>query len=61
MSIENETLKNIKRWVEIRKVKGITQKEMSKISGVSRSHIANFEGLRVNNMYLYNLYHDMFD
>ena len=33
-----------------------TQLEVSKMTGVSRSHIANFESGRVNNMYLYDFY-----
>lgn len=61
MSIEKQTQENIKKWVKTRKSKGITQKDVSKITGVSRPHIANFEALRVNNMYLYSFYHDMFD
>lgn len=61
MSIEKETLAQIKRWAKIRKDKKITQIEMSKITGVSRPNIANFENGRVNNMYLYNMYRSMFD
>ena len=38
----------------------MTQQEMSELSGVSRSNIANFEAGRVNNMYLYDLYLSMF-
>lgn len=40
--------------------KKMTQQEMSELSGVSRSNIANFEAGRVNNMYLYDLYLSMF-
>lgn len=61
MNIEKETRDNIKRWVRARKSKHITQLEVSKMTGMSRSHIANFERLRVNNMFLYNFYHNMFD
>ena len=61
MSIEKETKDNIKRWVKARRSKRITQNEIAKMTGVSRSHIANFERLRVNNMFLYNFYHNMFD
>ena len=61
MSIEKETKDNIKRWVKTRRYKKITQNEIAKMTGVSRSHIANFERLRVNNMFLYNFYHNMFD
>jgi DNA-binding XRE family transcriptional regulator len=61
MSIEKETLAQIKRWAKVRKEKKITQIEMSKITGVSRPNIANFENGRVNNMYLYNMYRSMFD
>lgn len=61
MSIEKETLAQIKRWAKVRKERKITQIEMSKITGVSRPNIANFENGRVNNMYLYNMYRSMFD
>lgn len=61
MSIENETKDNIKRWVKSRRSKKITQNEIAKMTGMSRSHVANFERLRVNNMFLYNFYHNMFD
>ena len=61
MSIQLETMNQISDWVKVRKAKGITQEEMSKMSGVSRSNIANFERLRVNNMYLFNFYKMMFD
>lgn len=33
-----------------------TQMEIAKMTGVSRSHIANFERGIVNNMYLYDFY-----
>ena len=36
--------------------KKYTQLEVSKMTGVSRSHIANFESGRVNNAYLYDFY-----
>lgn len=61
MSIEKDTLDQIRRWAKVRKDKKITQIEMSKITGVSRPNIANFENGRVNNMYLYNMYRSMFD
>lgn len=61
MILEKETKDNIKRWVKSRRSKKITQNEIAKMTGMSRSHIANFERLRVNNMFLYNFYHNMFD
>ena len=61
MSIEKETKDNIKRWVKSRRSKKITQNEIAKMTGMSRSHVANFERLRVNNMFLYDFYHNMFD
>lgn len=61
MNIEKQAQENIKKWVKVRKQQGITQKDVSEITGVSRPHIANFEALRVNNMYLYSVYQDMFD
>ena len=45
----------IKELVEERK-KTCTQLEVSLLTGVSRSNIANFEAGRVNNMYLYDFY-----
>ena len=61
MTIQNETRDHIKKWVEVRKNKKLTQEEIAKMTGVSRSHIANFENLRVNNMYLYSVYQNLFD
>ena len=61
MNIENLTNEQIKKWVEIRKARKITQQAMAEITGVSRPHIANFENLRVNNMYLFNYYRNLFD
>ena len=58
---KTEVHENIKRWVKVRRSKRITQKEISRMTGLSRSHIANFEALRINNMFLYNFYHNMFD
>lgn len=49
----------IKILVNERKKK-FSQLEISKMTGVSRSHIANFENLRVNNMYLYDFYLNQF-
>ena len=61
MSIQEITKDQIKKWVEVRKKKKLTQEDISKMTGVSRSNIANFERLRVNNMYLYSFYNNMFD
>lgn len=55
----NNLQDKIKKLAAARK-KLMTQKEMSEISGISRSNIANFEAGRVNNMYLYDLYISMF-
>lgn len=60
MNIEKETKEQIKKWVEVRRKRKLTQEDISKITGVSRPNIANFERLRVNNMYLYSFYHNMF-
>lgn len=54
-----EVKDKIKLLVEERKRK-CTQLEVSKMTGVSRSHIANFESGRVNNMYLYDFYINRF-
>lgn len=61
MDIKKETNAQIKKWVDIRKARKITQRSMAEITGVSRSHITNFENLRVNNMYLFNYYRNLFD
>lgn len=61
MNIEKETKEKIQKWVKVRKERKLTQEDMSKITGVSRPNIANFERLRVNNMYLFNFYLNMFD
>ena len=45
--------------VEKRK-QSFTQEQISKMTGVSRSHISNFENGRVNNMYLYDFYMNHF-
>lgn len=55
----NNLQDKIKKLASARK-KIMTQKEMSELSGISRSNIANFEAGRVNNMYLYDLYISMF-
>ena len=39
-----------------RKKRHITQEAVSKMTGVSRSNISNFERGIVNNMYLYEFY-----
>lgn len=44
------------REMVIERKKTCTQEEVSKMTGVSRSNIANFEAGRVNNMYLYDFY-----
>lgn len=54
-----EINEKIKLLVDERKKK-YSQLEVSKMTGVSRSHIANFENLRVNNMYLYDFYLNQF-
>ena len=61
MNNEQETKENIRRWAKVRKSRKITQDEVSKMTGLSRSNIANFERLRVNNMFLYNFYQNMFN
>ena len=61
MNIEAITKDQIKRWVDIRKQRNITQRTMAELTGVSRGHISNFENLKVNNMYLFNFYQKLFD
>lgn len=43
-----------------RRYAGLTQEDVSKMTGVSRSHISNFERGRINNMYLYDFYLEKF-
>lgn len=50
-----EVKQRIHNLVENRR-KTCTQLEVAKMTGVSRSHIANFERGIVNNMYLYDFY-----
>lgn len=50
-----ELKERIHNLVENRR-KTCTQMEVAKMTGVSRSHIANFERGIVNNMYLYDFY-----
>lgn len=38
----------------------MTQDQVSKMTGVSRSNVANFERGRINNMYLYDFYLTVF-
>lgn len=53
----NEDLKQkIDSLVMLRKMSGLTQETISKMTGVSRSNIANFERGYINNMYLYDFY-----
>lgn len=61
MNIEKMVNDDISKWVQMRQKRGITQKAMAEITGVSRGHISNFERLKVNNMYLYNYYRKLFD
>lgn len=53
----NENLKQkIESLAMLRKMSGLTQENISDMTGVSRSNIANFERGFVNNMYLYDFY-----
>ena len=54
-----EIKERIHDMVENRR-KTCTQKEVAEMTGVSRSHIANFERGIVNNMYLYDFYLNKF-
>lgn len=55
-----EDLKTKIKILASNRKKKCTQLEVSKMTGVSRSHIANFENGRVNNAYLYDFYIDHF-
>lgn len=53
----NEELRQKVAYLVIRrKASGLTQLNISDMTGVSRSNIANFERGFVNNMYLYDFY-----
>lgn len=54
--INDELRQKIADLVIRRKNAGFTQLNMSDMTGVSRSNIANFERGFVNNMYLYDFY-----
>lgn len=57
----NQDLKSkIDSLVMLRKMSGLTQEAVSKMTGVSRSNIANFERGYINNMYLYDFYLNKF-
>lgn len=53
-------LKDKIKLLVVNRKKVCTQLEVSKMTGVSRSHISNFESGRVNNMYLYDFYINKF-
>lgn len=53
--MENELKERI-RFLAGERKKKYTQLEVSKMTGVSRPHITNFENGRVNNAYLYDFY-----
>lgn len=57
--MNDDMIKKIRALAEERKKK-YTQLEVSKMTGVSRPHITNFENGRVNNAYLYDFYVDHF-
>lgn len=54
--INDELRQKIEGLVVRRKEAGYTQLNISDMTGVSRSNIANFERGFVNNMYLYDFY-----
>lgn len=58
--INQELKQKILSLVILRKKSGLTQKDISEMTGVSRSNIANFERGFINNMYLYDFYLDRF-
>lgn len=55
-----ELYDKIQKMALERKKRRITQEALSQMTGVSRSHISNFERGVVNNMYLYDFYQKMF-
>ena len=54
--INEELRRKVADLVTRRKNAGFTQLNISDMTGVSRSNIANFERGFVNNMYLYDFY-----
>lgn len=54
--INEELRQKVADLVNRRKASGLTQLNISDMTGVSRSNIANFERGFVNNMYLYDFY-----
>ena len=54
--INEELRQKVAGLVIRRKAAGLTQLNISDMTGVSRSNIANFERGFVNNMYLYDFY-----
>lgn len=54
--INEELRQKVAGLVVRRKEAGFTQLNISDMTGVSRSNIANFERGFVNNMYLYDFY-----
>lgn len=54
--INEELRRKVADLVNRRKNAGFTQLNISDMTGVSRSNIANFERGFVNNMYLYDFY-----
>lgn len=54
--INEELRQKVAGLVIRRKASGLTQLNISDMTGVSRSNIANFERGFVNNMYLYDFY-----
>ena len=49
-------LKDKIKILAMERKKAFTQSEVSRMTGVSRSNISNFEKGRVNNAYLYDFY-----
>lgn len=58
--INEELKRKIAKLAIVRKKSGYTQKDIYLITGVSRSHIANFERGIVNNAYLFDFYNTKF-
>lgn len=51
-----ELKEKIKILASERRKRHVTQLEVSKMTGVSRPNISNFENGRANNVYLYDFY-----
>lgn len=53
-------IEDVKKWSEVRKASGISQKDVSEKSGVSQQMVSDFEALKKRSFPLYFFYKDNF-